>query len=506
MTCGACGEKPTHTTKDFTKAVIEIDNPEQIALLRKVSIPASMGDETNVPPAVGKYRNVILHYEANKHTYLYSSDGIPTLLEVEVSPEIIARVEALENDTDVLGHEVDGIEAKIPNAASAQNQLADKNFVNSSIATNTANYISNNGEPFTSVAQLEAYSGTVSNNDYAFVTGTDSSGNTYYDRYKATVTETPVTVTWAKEYRLNNSSFTSDQWAAINSGITSNGVEKLTGLANIKTIGANLTLDADGELSGTGGPSGIPTSAKFWGVSYDSINDKVDGAIESVANGPQGSDYSIIDFKPDNGVHGFGAAVSNYQYHNSGAISLRLLGRGTTSDPWSIEKTISFDKTALSVGGLRISTVSAPVNAQDAATKNYVDTAIAGTETQPYSYGNMITYTTTNDGNEHDLQTYTATEAGLYQIFCDGWIYENWATLTANVYPCVRIKKNGTEVCKTQEQILNDGDMTEQRDMDVQCLLSLSIGDVVTIVFQQNNSSAADMKFEYSWGIVKVSN
>ena len=92
-------------------------------------------------------------------------------------------------------------------------------FVNSSIATNTANYISNNGEPFTSVEELEAYTGTVTNNDYAFVTGTDDAGNTYYDRYKATVSGS--TVTWALEYRLNNSSFTAAQWAAINSGVTS---------------------------------------------------------------------------------------------------------------------------------------------------------------------------------------------------------------------------------------------------------------------------------------------
>ena len=98
-------------------------------------------------------------------------------------------------------------------------------FVNSSIETNTANYISNNGEPFTSVEQLEAYSGTVTNNDYAFVTGTDSEGNTYYDRYKATVSG--ETVTWALEYRLNNSSFTAAQWSAINSGITSALVAKI---------------------------------------------------------------------------------------------------------------------------------------------------------------------------------------------------------------------------------------------------------------------------------------
>lgn len=136
-------------------------------------------------------------------------------------------------------------------------------FVNSSIATNTANYISNNGEPFTSVEQLEAYSGTVTNNDYAFVTGTDSEGNTYYDRYKATVSGSSVT--WALEYRLNNSSFTAAQWSAINSGITSVLVSKIhdhsnkdvldgitsTDVANWNSkqnsliAGDNITIDSD---------------------------------------------------------------------------------------------------------------------------------------------------------------------------------------------------------------------------------------------------------------------
>lgn len=499
--CTACGDKPENTAKDFTKAVIEINNPETLVLLRKVVIPASMGDDTDVVPAIGKYRNIILQYEANGHIYLYSSDGIPTAIEANIPQEVLDQIAELENDVDSLeradeelqreidelknspdvvdivatyadlmaydtqhlgnndvirvlrdethegqssyyrwdkphstwtfigtvgdyytkqqvdtlldgkqdeltpgenvsivdesgelvistqdttytagyGLELNGtefsvdssvvqdtlaagdnitiedesgslvisatdttysagsgldltgatfsvdtsiiqpkltagsnitisgdtisatdttytagnglslngtqfsvdtttiatqqdlsaealarsdadaalsnrvttIEGDIPAAASSSNQLADKNFVNSSVATNTANYISNNGEPFTSVAQLEAYSGTVTNNDYAFVTGTDGAGNTYYDRYKATVTGTPATVVWAKEYRLNNSSFTSDQWAAINSTVTSGDMTKLRALASIKSVGANLSLDANGELSAT---------------------------------------------------------------------------------------------------------------------------------------------------------------------------------------------------------------------------------------------------------------
>ena len=113
-------------------------------------------------------------------------------------------------------------------------------FVNSSIATNTANYISNNGNPFTSVEQLNAYTGTVTNNDYAFVNGIDSDGNTYYDRYKATVKGSSVT--WSLEYRLNNSSFTAAQWSAINSGITSVLVDKIHDHNN-KTVLDGITSD-----------------------------------------------------------------------------------------------------------------------------------------------------------------------------------------------------------------------------------------------------------------------
>lgn len=114
-------------------------------------------------------------------------------------------------------------------------------FVNSSIATNTANYISNNGVPFTSVEQLNAYTGTVTNNDYAFVTGIDSEGNTYYDRYKATVKGSGVT--WSLEYRLNNSSFTAAQWDAINSGITYALVAKIHDHSNKDVLDGITSTD-----------------------------------------------------------------------------------------------------------------------------------------------------------------------------------------------------------------------------------------------------------------------
>lgn len=99
MPCMSCGEKPKNTAKDFTKAVIKIDNPESLVLLRKIVIPASMGTEEDVPVEPGRYFNVILEYEANRHVYIYSSDGIPT--------NISANIEALEEAIEELGIELE---------------------------------------------------------------------------------------------------------------------------------------------------------------------------------------------------------------------------------------------------------------------------------------------------------------------------------------------------------------------------------------------------------------
>ena len=113
---------------------------------------------------------------------------------------------------------IDGIAAKIPSAATAQNQLADKAFVNSSIATATATFRGT----YNSLAELQAVS--ADENDYGYVRITDAAGNTIFKRYKY------ASGSWVFEYDLNNSSFTASQWAAINSAITAELVEKLRAL------------------------------------------------------------------------------------------------------------------------------------------------------------------------------------------------------------------------------------------------------------------------------------
>ena len=118
----------------------------------------------------------------------------------------------------VLGKTGD-ITALIPAQATAQNQLADKAFVNSSVGTATAEFKGT----YQSLQELQQV--TANANDYAFVIATDAAGNTIYKRYKWV-----EGTGWSFEYDLNNSSFTAAQWAAIQSGITAALVTKLSEL------------------------------------------------------------------------------------------------------------------------------------------------------------------------------------------------------------------------------------------------------------------------------------
>ena len=126
--------------------------------------------------------------------------------------------------------DVEAIEGLVPSQATAQNQLADKSFVNSSISTNTAYFrgtfdvvedleLTVDATAEEIAAALAEAVEEVTNNDYVFVYFEDSSTAEpiKYERFKYTEADAE----WAYEYTLNNSSFTAEQWNAMNSGITS---------------------------------------------------------------------------------------------------------------------------------------------------------------------------------------------------------------------------------------------------------------------------------------------
>ena len=125
---------------------------------------------------------------------------------------------------------VEEILSKIPTQASSTNQLADKQFVNSSISTNTADFKGT----YDSLAELQAVA--ADNNDYGFVVDTDELGNTVYKRYKFDGTS------WTFEFNLNNSSFTSAQWDAINSGATAENITRLTTNSVLSTSIRNIVV------------------------------------------------------------------------------------------------------------------------------------------------------------------------------------------------------------------------------------------------------------------------
>ena len=153
----------------------------------------------------------------NYYDYFPEESGIPE----SVSKEEIQKM------IDDSVPEVDSVISTT--STNAIQNSAITNFVNSSVSTNTANYIG----LFNSVEELNAYTGTVTNNDYAFVVGEDESGNTKYDRYKWN----EETSGWLMEYTLNNSSFTSEEWAAIQSGIKAQDVTQInTNKSDISTL------------------------------------------------------------------------------------------------------------------------------------------------------------------------------------------------------------------------------------------------------------------------------
>ena len=190
---------------------------------------------------------------------------------------------------------VAALEEKVPEQASGRNQLADKSFVNSSIATNTAFYISDGGSPFRSLADLESYAGALTNNDYAFVVGMDGEGNTTYTRYKWS----EATGTWAEEYVLNNSSFTASQWEAISSGITSGLVSKIRELPTAEDLATDLANKAD-----------KATTLAGYGITDAATKDEVALKSDKVAVDP----LLFAQYYPDGNVKSSSELTSGIKY------------------------------------------------------------------------------------------------------------------------------------------------------------------------------------------------
>lgn len=107
--------------------------------------------------------------------------------------------------------------------------LASKSYVDDAISTNTAVFRGT----FATRAELYAYNGTKTNNDYAVVSA-DESNNKETWRYKYDGNS------WKAEYKINETALTVSQLNALNSGITAETVSNLT-----TTVGTKLNISGD---------------------------------------------------------------------------------------------------------------------------------------------------------------------------------------------------------------------------------------------------------------------
>lgn len=152
-----------------------------------------------------------------------------------------------------IGERIDGIDELIPTQASSSNQLADRDFVNSSINSITAFYITKDaqGSPFSTHAELVGatiyYSGgevrVPTKNDYCVVladeTHPTAAGLNPTTRYL-------YNNQWEYQYTINDTALTSDQLKAINSGITSELVAQIsTNQANIATNTQDISNEVE---------------------------------------------------------------------------------------------------------------------------------------------------------------------------------------------------------------------------------------------------------------------
>lgn len=158
-------------------------------------------------------------------------------LNTAIESEETARTQAdseLQSQITINTNDITSIKGKIPTQASSTNQLADKDFVNSSINNVTAFYITKNaaGDPFATKAELDSttvfYSGgevrTLTRNDYCIVLADES-------KIDPETQEVPTTRyiyqnAWQYQYTVNKTSLTAEQLKAINSGITEEKVSE----------------------------------------------------------------------------------------------------------------------------------------------------------------------------------------------------------------------------------------------------------------------------------------
>lgn len=171
-----------------------------------------------------------------------------------------------------------------PTDASNDNKLASIGFVNSSISTATATFRGT----FENLNDLYATNGD--DNDYAFYKRTVKNA-IVFDRYKWSreIDET-TNSHWKFEYELNNSSFTEEQFLALNSGVTASLLTTTnTRITDLETDMSTVKQNKVDKVTGKG----------------LSTNDFTDAYKNAVDNSIQEGDTRLTDARPTSDTFSF---------------------------------------------------------------------------------------------------------------------------------------------------------------------------------------------------------
>lgn len=221
---------------DVTPATVSVDN-NGIHLNGSVKATDDKGEETVTA--------------ISQDIPIVGSEHISVDKDAATEKVVVKFDQTVLDEIDTHEQEISEIQAKISPQASSTNQLADKNFVNSSINNIAAFYITKdaNGTAFTTYAELAAtttfYSGgevrVPSRNDYCIV----REDETHLINGKPSTTRYIYQNNWEFQYIVNETALTAEQLAAINSGITAALVGQIgtnkNEIAGIKTNYAQKT-------------------------------------------------------------------------------------------------------------------------------------------------------------------------------------------------------------------------------------------------------------------------
>ena len=239
-------------TLTIDKTTVGLSNVDNTSDLNK---PISTQTQT----ALDGLNQTITNNFNNLNSSIENETERATLAETEISTKLQQEMNTRVQEHGEIQGKIDTINSKIPNQASSTNQLADKDFVNSTINSSAAFFKGS----FKSKAALDAVEWQttdsslttyVTNNDYAYVE-TDETHNNEAWRYiyvkDNTVSE------WQPQFRVNESPFTQAQLDAINSGATAD---------LINSIGSKLTQDAIVDETGDSSIKAISQRAATLGI------------------------------------------------------------------------------------------------------------------------------------------------------------------------------------------------------------------------------------------------